>query len=53
MDATSTAAILTTFTSDLTTILVANVPLVLGILSGLIGLGFVVARVRKYVAKKF
>jgi len=52
MDATSTGQIFTTFTGDIGTVLSSNLPLVLAIAAGLIGLGILVHYVRKWVGRR-
>lgn len=52
MDATDVGTIFTTFVGDVGSILTDNLPLVLGILAALIGLGFLIGRVKKWIGKK-
>lgn len=52
MDATDVGTMFTTFVGDVGSILTDNIPLVLGVLGALIGLGFVVRQVKKHIGKK-
>jgi uncharacterized membrane protein YdjX (TVP38/TMEM64 family) len=52
MDATAVGTIFTTFVGDIGSILTSNLPLVLGVLAALIGLGFLITRVKKWIGKK-
>lgn len=52
MGPTDVGTIFTTFTGDVGTILTTNLPLVLGIAAGLIGLGILVHYVRRWVGRK-
>jgi len=52
MDATDVGTIFTTFVGDVGSILTDNLPLVVGILAALIGLGFLIARVKKWIGRK-
>lgn len=52
MDATSTGAIFTTFVGNISTVLSQNLPVVLVVAAGLIGLGILIHYVRKWVGRK-
>jgi len=54
MDVSDINSFFSTFLTDLSTVLSTNVPLILGILAALLGLGWVVRKVRRYITgKKF
>jgi len=52
MGTTTVATIFTSFTSDIGTNLSNNLPLVLAIAAGLIGLGILIHYVRKWIGRK-
>jgi len=52
MNATEAGTIFTAFTTDLGTVLADNLPLVVAILAGLIGLGIVVRYVKRWIGRK-
>lgn len=52
MNATDVGTIFTTFTGDVGGVLTDNLPLVLAIAAGLIGLGILVRYVKKHVGRK-
>lgn len=52
MGTTTVATIFTQFTSDIGTNLTNNLPLVLAIVAGLVGLGMLVHYVRRWIGRK-
>jgi len=52
MSTSSVATIMTTMTGNISTILTDNIPAVLVIVAGLIGLGFLIRFVKRHVGKK-
>jgi hypothetical protein len=52
MSTTTVGTIFTSFTGDVGTILTTNLPLVLAIAAGLIGLGILVHYVRRWIGRK-
>lgn len=52
MNATDVGTIFTTFVGDIGSILTDNLPLVLGILAALIGLGFLLSRAKRWIGRK-
>lgn len=52
MNATTTGSIFTTFIGDIGSVLSTNLPLILAVAAGLIGLGILVHYVRKYVGRR-
>jgi len=52
MDATSAGTIFATFIGDLGDVLTSNLPLVLAVVAGLIGLGIVLRYVKRWIGRK-
>jgi hypothetical protein len=52
MSTTTVGTLVTSLTSDIGSVLTANLPLILTIMAGLIGLGILIHYVRKWIGRK-